>query len=56
MMNKKKIEGVIFEIALHMRQCPTCVEALLAAGDARADPDCVEYQRLKGVAKKLAGK
>jgi hypothetical protein len=56
MMNKKKIEDVLFTIALHMRQCPTCLETVLTAGDARADPNCPEYQRLKGIAKKLAGK
>ena len=56
MMNKKKVEAAILAIAFHMRQCPTCVEALLSAGDSKADPVCAEYQRLKAAAKALAGR
>ena len=54
-MNKKKVEAALLEIAAHMRQCITCVEALLSAGDSKANPACAEYKRLKAIAKKLAG-
>lgn len=56
MKNKKKVEAAIFAIARHMSQCATCVEALCSAGDSKADPACAEYQRLKAVAKELAGR
>ena len=54
MKNKKAVEDAIFSIAKHMSQCSACVEALVSAGDAKADPGCAEYQRLKAVAKALA--
>ncbi len=56
MKNKKKVEDALLTIALHMRQCATCIEALCSAGEAKADPACAEYQRLKRAAKELAGR
>jgi len=56
MRNKKKVEDALFTIALHMRQCRTCIQALCSADGSKADPACAEYQRLKKVAKELAGR
>ncbi len=55
MKNKQKVEAAILAIAAHMRQCTACVEALVRAGAGTANPTCAEYQRLKAVAKALAG-
>lgn len=57
MKNKKKVEAAIFGIAIHMSQCPVCIEALCVADVSKAksaDPACPEYQRLKKAAKTLA--
>jgi Ni,Fe-hydrogenase I small subunit len=56
MRNKKKVEEALLAIAFHMKKCAACVESLLSAGDSKADPTCTEYQRLKAVAKALAGR
>lgn len=53
-MNKEKVEQTLFALALHMKQCGTCLQALLSTPQGTGDLPCTEYRRLKAVAKAYA--
>lgn len=51
---KKIIEEAVFAIAFHMKGCAACIWSVLQ--DAKAEPPCAEYRRLKDEAKAKAGR